>query len=127
MAANADSVPVSYRATTVFGWFVMACAAYLLITGLLSAFSPNDITPPPYWGARQMGAAGALFQGLLWAATGLAILQRRKIAIKLLWVITILYGFGILFRGLIPLEILLWIIWLLITIWFSKKKILVKE
>ncbi|MBI3895888.1 MAG: hypothetical protein HY313_08130 [Acidobacteria bacterium] len=69
----------------------------------------------------------AFFQTLLFGATGLAILQMKKFAVALVWVTVVLSGLGAVFRGLIPLDILLWLVWLGLAIWYSKKQRLLRE
>ena len=68
-----------------------------------------------------------MFQGLLWLATGLAILQRRLIAIRLMWALVILAGLGVLTRGNVPLDLLIWILSVAIAKWFSTKREFLSE
>ncbi len=69
-----------------------------------------------------MGASTAIFQGLLWAAAGIAITRRRKIAYELVWVIVLLSAAGVIARGLIPIDIVYWLMGLVFAIWFRKYK-----
>src|SRR5260370_37433788 len=36
----------NYRWVAVYGWFFIAAGLYLLITGLLTLFASQDVTPP---------------------------------------------------------------------------------
>jgi hypothetical protein len=71
--------------------------------------------------AKQMGIVSAIFQGLLWVATGLAIVQKKKVAVKLVWVVVVLSGLGVLLRGLIIGDGLFWLLELVLARWFTKK------
>jgi hypothetical protein len=114
----------SYKWALVYGWFVIAAAAYLLLAGGLTLLGGQDVTPPPsaFAQSKRIGAVGAMFQGLLWLATGLAILRRKLIAIRLMWAVVILAGVGVLFRGIVPLELLVWILSAAMAKWFSSKR-----
>ncbi len=86
----------SYKWAIVYGWFVIAAAAYLLLAGTLTLLIDQDATPSPspFLHSTPMGAAAALFQGLLWLASGLAILKRKLIADSAsVWAVVILAGF----------------------------------
>jgi hypothetical protein len=54
-------------------------------------------------------------------AAGLATIRRKKIAVTLLWVSIALSTLGILLRGLIPMDILLWMGGLGLAIWYTRK------
>jgi hypothetical protein len=69
-----------------------------------------------------MGWLPAVFQGLFFLATGLAILKRRGIAVTLVWAVTVLNGLGVIVRGFVPLDVALWLAQLGIAIWFAGKK-----
>lgn len=114
----------SYKWAIVYGWFVMAAAAYLLLAAVLTLLIDQDATPrpSPFVHSTPMGAGAALFQGLLWLASGLAILKRKLIAIRLMWAGVILAGLGVLFRGIAPLELLVWLLSVAIAKWFSSKR-----
>jgi hypothetical protein len=113
----------SYKWAIFYGWFVIIVAAYLLLSGALTLLGGLDVTPPPHAFAKKpIGAAGALFQGLLWLATGLAILRRKLIAIRLVWAVAILAGVGVLFRGIVPFDLLTWLLTVFIAKWFSSKR-----
>ena len=114
----------SYKWALVYGWFTVAAAAYLLVVAVLKLLGVQDSTPPPtpFAHSPSIGTASAMFQGLLWLATGLAILQRRLIAIRLMWAVVTLAGLGVLVRGIVPLDLLIWILSVLIAKWFSTKR-----
>jgi len=114
----------TYKWALVYGWFVMAAAAYLLFAGGVSLLGRQDLTPSaaPLHSQHPMGAVGALFQGILWLAAGLAILQRKLIAIRLIWAVVILAGVGVLFRGIAPLDLLVWLLSAGMAKWFSSKR-----
>jgi vacuolar-type H+-ATPase subunit I/STV1 len=89
----------------------------------MTLFAGQDITPPAiaFGQAKQIGLVSAMVQGFLFVATGLAILRKMKIAVKLVWVTVALSGLGVLFRGLIPTDIFVWVLSLLLARWFTKK------
>ena len=123
IAPNAPVVRQDYRWAVAYGWGFILFGGFLLLTGLITLLTSRDVTPPvvPVAHAEQIGIVPAIFQGLLWVATGLAIVQKKKIAVKLVWVNVALYGLGVLFRGLAPGEMLLWLLDLLLAFWFRKK------
>jgi tetratricopeptide (TPR) repeat protein len=114
----------SYKWALVYGWFMVAAAAYLLVVAALKLLGVQDSMPPPstFAHSQSIGTASAMFQGLLWLATGLAILQRRLIAIRLMWAVVILAGLGVLIRGIVPLDLLMWILSVAVAKWFSTKR-----
>jgi hypothetical protein len=124
LVSSTEGQSGSYKWALVYGWFVMAAAAYLLLTGVLTLLGGQDLTPSsaPSHSQHPMGAVGALFQGLLWLATGLAILRRKLVAIRLVWAVVILAGVGVLFRGIAPLDLLIWILSAGMAKWFSSKR-----
>jgi hypothetical protein len=71
---------------------------------------------------RFMRGGSAVFQALLFGATGVAILQMSKVAVALIWVTVVLSGFGVLFRGVTPLDLLLWLVGLGLAIWYTNKR-----
>jgi tetratricopeptide (TPR) repeat protein len=119
----------TYRWALVYGWFVVAAAAYLLVVAALKLLGVQDSAPAPssFAHSQAIGTAAAMFQGLLWLGTGLAILQRRLIAIRLMWAVVILAGLGVLVRGIVPLDLLIWILSVLIAKWFSTKREFLSE
>jgi hypothetical protein len=123
LAPKAPVVLHNYRWVTAYGWSFIAFGLFLLLTGLITLLTSRDVTPPAvaFGHAKQIGIVAAIFQGLLWVATGLAIVQKKKIAVKLVWINVALYGLGVLFRGLIPGEILVWLLELLLAIWFKRR------
>ena len=121
---RSTSVRRNSRWVAAYGWSFIAFGLFLLITGLITLLTSQDVTPKavPFGpAAKQIGVVPAIFQGLLWVATGLAIVRKNKIAVKLVWVNVALSGLGSLFRGLIPGDILVWLLGLLLAIWFTKK------
>jgi tetratricopeptide (TPR) repeat protein len=119
----------SYKWALVYGWFTVVAAAYLLVVAALKLLGIQASTPPPtpFAHSPSIGTASAMFQGLLWLATGLAILQRRLIAIRLMWAVVILSGLGVLVRGIVPLDLLIWILSVVIAKWFSTKREFLSE
>jgi hypothetical protein len=123
LVSSAESPSGSYKWAIAYGWFVIIAAAYLLLSGALTLLGDLDVTPPPHaFAQKPIGAAGALFQGLLWLAAGLAILRRKLIAIRLVWAVAILAGVGVLFRGIVPFDLLTWLLTVFIAKWFSSKR-----
>jgi hypothetical protein len=107
----------------VYGWSFIALGLYLLLTGAVTLLTRQDATLPgtPFGHAKQTGIVAAIFQGLLWVAAGLAIVQKKKSAVKLVWAVLVLSGLGVLLRGLIIGDAMLWLLELFTTIWFMKK------
>jgi hypothetical protein len=113
----------SYRGAVVYGWLFVVAAVYLLVTAAITLFASLQATPLPALGASQpIGAASAIVQGALFLATGLAILKRRLVAVRLVWVSTALAGLGVLMRGIIPIDLVSWVVTLVLAMWFSKKR-----
>jgi hypothetical protein len=113
-----------YSWALVYGWCVVAAAVYLLLTGALTLLGGQDLSPSsaPSHSQHPMGAVAALFQGLPWLASGIAILRRKLSAIRLVWAVVILAGVGVLFRGVAPLDLLIWILSAGMAKWFSSKR-----
>jgi len=111
------------RWVAAYGWFFIVTGLFLLLTGIITFFSGEDVTLPPiaFAHAKRMGLVSSIFQGSLFVATGLAIVWKKKIAVALVWVIVALSALGVLFRGLIPGDIIVWLLGLLLAIWFTKK------
>jgi hypothetical protein len=124
-ALSSTAVPSgSYKWAVVYGWFMIAAAAWLLLTGALTLLSHQDVIPPPsaFARSRTIGVAGALSQGFLWAVTGLAILRRKLIAVRFMWAVVVLAGLGVLFRGIVPLDLVVWLSSFALAKWFSSKR-----
>jgi hypothetical protein len=121
--------PSSYKWAFAYGWLFVLAAAYLLISAIVTLIAGVEATPAAVPGAtRSIGLASAIGQGALFLATGLAILQRRVVAVRLVWVSTIFAGLGVVLRGLIPLDGILWLATFALAKWFSgKRPLLVKQ
>jgi ankyrin repeat protein len=109
---------------TAYGWLFAVAGAYLLVAGLATFFAGEKAASIglSVGNAKPIGIAAALIQGLLFGSTGLAIIQRHKIAIALIWATVIFSGVGVFLRGLSPLDILLWLASLGLAIGYSNKK-----
>jgi hypothetical protein len=109
---------------TAYGWLFAVAGAYLLVAGLATFFAGEKAASIglSVGNAKPIGIAAALIQGLLFGSTGLAIIQRHKIAIVLIWATVIFSGVGVFLRGLSPLDILLWLASLGLAIGYSNKK-----
>jgi hypothetical protein len=109
---------------TAYGWLFAVAGAYLLVAGLATFFAGEKAASVglSVGNAKPIGIAAALIQGLLFGSTGLAIIQRHKIAIALIWATVIFSGVGVFLRGLSPLDILLWLASLGLAIGYSNKK-----
>lgn len=125
LASTSDSLePASgHEWATAYGWLFVLTALYLWIVGLMTFSGGNELTPAalPFGNEKSIGVGAALFQALLFGATGLTIIRRKKMAVMLVWVSIALSALGILLRGLIPLDILLWTGGLGLAIWYTKK------
>lgn len=113
-----------YKWATVYGWTFILAGLFLMAVGFISLAASQDLTPRPYafGNDKPIGIVSSLAQGLLFTAAGLAIIRRKTIAVTLVWVVTALSGMGVLFRGVIPLDVAVWLLQLLLAIWYAKKK-----
>jgi len=120
--APTSSQKPSYTGALVLGWVYVAAGVVLVLAALATLTTSTDVTPAATASStKPMGLAAAAFQGLLFLATGLAVLRRKKIAVKLVWTVTVLGAIGVVLRGLIPLDIALWVVNLGIARWFATK------
>jgi zinc-ribbon domain len=121
--ATAERPHASYKWALAYGWFFILAAVYLLLSGILTLLAGFGATPLPSPGAaRPIGTASAIGQGALFLATGLSIIRRRTVAIRLVWASTILGGLGVVLRGFIPLDLIAWLVTVALARWFSKKR-----
>ncbi|MFA5780513.1 MAG: zinc ribbon domain-containing protein [Elusimicrobiota bacterium] len=117
----------SYKWALAYGWLFIAAAIYLLLSGIRTLVTGFDITPSPsLWATRKIGLVSSIGQGLLFLATGLAIVKKRIVAIKLVWIVIILDGLGVIFRGIVPLDLMTWIVSFGLAKWFSSKRSFLK-
>jgi hypothetical protein len=118
----------SYEWALVYGRFWVAAAACLLVVSSLTLLKAQyGTSSPPSFQAITTASHGLLLlgTGLYWLATGLAILQRRLIAIRLMWGWAIQAGLGVLGGGIIYIPIS--ILFVLIANWFSTKREFLSE
>jgi zinc-ribbon domain len=133
-AANSDTMPPAhlssplrlasgYKSATAYGWLFVLAGFYLWVTGVMTLGGGQQLTPAasPFGNARAMGAGATLSQALLFGMTGFALIRRSKIRTALVWASTALSGLGVLLRGFIPLDILLWLAGLSLAIWYTKR------
>ena len=90
-----------------YGWLFVFASAVSFIAGL-AAISKNSAS-----------TASLELQALIFGATGYTILRRENAALVLVWISVGLSGVGVLFRGLVPLDALLWLAWLGLAVWYS--------
>ena len=57
--------------------------------------------------------------GALFCFTGVAIVEQAKIALPMIWIVVAFSALGTLMRGLIPIDILGWLVNLCISIWYT--------
>lgn len=123
VGATTEHAMASYKWALVYGWFFVLTAVYLLVAGILTLVAGFEATPRPSLGAdRPIGPVVAIGEGALFLVTGLAILKKRIVAITLVWVTTILAAFGVISRGVIPLDVITWLLTVWLARWFSKKR-----
>ena len=103
-APRTATTAAGYKWVTAYGWLFLVAGIYFLYTGLVT----------------EVGVA--IFQGLLFGLTGTAILQRTKFAVALVWITVVVSGLGVIFRSITPLDLLLWLMWLGLAIWYTKKR-----
>lgn len=102
------------KAVTIYGYLFIVAAAILLIVAILEMNSGGTHSP--------IVALTAFFQAALFGVTGWSILAGHRWAVKLVWVTTVLGAIGVLFRGLVPLDLLLWLASLGLAIWYTRKR-----
>jgi hypothetical protein len=90
-----------------YGWLFIAAGLVLICIGITQKNTYRLVAH--------------FFQTWLFCTTGVAILLRKKIAPALVWITVALSALGVLFRGVTPLEILLWSANLALAIWYSKQ------
>lgn len=101
------------KAVMIYGYLYVVASAILLIGAVLEMNSG---------GARAATVAlTAFFQAVLFGVTGRSILTGHRWAVALVWVATVLGAIGVLFRGLVPLDLLLWLTSLGLAVWYTKK------
>ncbi len=102
-----------------FGWnSTVAFGSLFLVTGLFS-WVIGVVTLADHVAMR---GAVAVIQGLLFGITGWAILTRRAFASKLVWVVVVLSGLGVIARGLTILDLSIWFASLGLAIWYARRK-----
>lgn len=113
----------SYKGATVYGWVLMLTGLFLLFSGLANLLISQNVTPPStrFGNSRPISIIFSIAQGLLFVATGIAIIRKKRIAVTLVWTGTGLSGLGLFLNSLIPLDLFLWLLSLGLAIWYSKK------
>jgi hypothetical protein len=125
MAADSASGPSksvsNYTWETAYGWLFVLGGLYLWVQELIAFYAGTESTPSvlPSLSVKPMDIGISLLQALLFGATGLAIIRRKKVAVVLVWLNIGLSGLGVLLRGLIPMDLLLWIAGLGLAIWYT--------
>jgi hypothetical protein len=112
-----------YEWAMVYGWALILAGLYLVSAGLLSVLTDQAVTPSAtqFGNFKPMGIASSLVQGLLFVAAGLAIVRREKVAVVLVWINIGVSGLGVLLRGLIPMDLFVWMAGLGLAIWYTTK------
>ena len=117
-----EASPATYERALVFGWMLVACAAVyagiavFLYLHTFGADLAQDAALEP-WGLM----VGWVALGIFTLATGLAVLRKRVIAVRLVWWWIIVSGLGVVGR-LAPLEIMGRLAFLWVAKWYSTKK-----
>lgn len=106
--------PATYESALVFGWFLVICAVVYVGIAVVSYIrtSEADLTTIAAW----------VTFALLTLGTGLAVLKKRKFAVRLVWWWIILLGLGVVGAGFPPLYTLVWAAFLWVAKWYSTKK-----
>jgi len=65
--------------------------------------------------------AAMVLQGLILIASALAILKRHRLAVALVWTSTILFALAVLAQGVVPKDLLLWLLILAYAIGYTKR------
>jgi hypothetical protein len=119
-----EQVKLNSRLAMAYGWLSLIAGMYLLLTTVVSLVTSQQATPPPVMGGRPIGVVAAAFQGLVLLATGIAVLMRNAKATALVWAVTILSGLGVVLRGIIPVDFLLWLLQFAFALWYWKHRAL---
>jgi hypothetical protein len=109
--SSADAAPEESSINVETPWRAEACRAYgwlFLLAGIVSLFIGI---------ATETGVT--IYQGLLFGVTGIAIVEMSKFAVALVWTTTVLSGLGVIIRGIIPVDLLLWLVSLGLAIWYT--------
>jgi hypothetical protein len=64
----------------------------------------------------------SILQGLVLLAAGQAILRQEPKAVLWVWVSAVMFGLGVLARGIIPVDLLTWFLIVAFAVWFTRKK-----
>lgn len=123
-APNFADIRSHVSLTSAYGLFYIVAAIYLAFSGFMSLFTgqplhvgrPHNGTPTP------TEISIVVFQAWFFALTGIMILRAKMIAVPLVWTTVGLSGVGVLFRGLTPLDLILWLAWAGLAAWYTKKK-----
>jgi hypothetical protein len=128
------------KAEAAYGWLFIVAAGLLLIIAVShwaaleppKSTSDRDLASFLFGGPtaeqqakyerQQQLIVVALLQALLFGGTGLAILQAGRMAVTLVWVTVVLSGLGAVFRGLSPLELILWFAGAGLAAWYTQKR-----
>jgi hypothetical protein len=100
---------------TVYGWYFVLAGLVCWVMGVLAYVGRPVVHPQLH------NTSALLFQALLFGVTGLTIIRNKRIAVMLVWVTMATSGIGVLFRGLTPLDMVLWAASLGLAIWYTKK------
>lgn len=96
---------------TIYAWLSIVGGLFLIFQGWTRLAGASSAAV----------AAASAFQGFIMLATGIAILRQHSKAVGLVWTSTALFALGVLARGIVPLDLLLWLLLLAFAIWFTKK------
>jgi len=71
----------SYKGATVYGWVLMLTGLFLLFSGLANLWIDQNVTPPStrFGNSRPISIVFSIAQGLLFVATGIAIIRKKRI------------------------------------------------
>jgi Ankyrin repeats (3 copies) len=102
------------KAVTIYGCLYIVAAAILLMVAIVGMNTGRTTS--------LTSALTAFFQAVLFGVTGWSILKGHRWAVNLVWVTTVLGAIGVLFRGLVPLDLFLWLTSLGLAIWYTRKR-----
>jgi hypothetical protein len=104
------------------GCFIGTLAAiYFLFSGV-TAQQYGYVIAAPTWPKQIV----LLLQAILWAATGVCIMLKRKLALPLVYVGVVTSGLGVLMRGIVPLDLLLYLPTIAIVFYLRKRRSMLK-
>jgi len=100
------------------GCIVGAIMAVYLVLSNSTAYQFGVLMAAPTWPKRTT----LLLEAALWTATGLSVAFTKRIALALVYTCAITGGIGVLMRGIVPLDLLLYTPTILMVFYLRKRR-----